>query len=255
MYRLWRSFSFRHCDASVYLSYDVMINAPFRKNSSYDFLWVPANEALVGTRLPYFPVGGPVPPLYTGKDASMASSRWGGMDKGDSMHYPVQCLDGVVHTEAGLDLRAYLLTLPERAPFIDSAGQVVRCPVGQAVVSPSFGLSPYFSALVHTVAPFAADRDWQEKLLSCYKSALSLSVIACDARDGAPQTTMIASVLLGAGTRAISIDGSAAAAARACAEYDPSSATTKVRRPVVHFVLREEDHCEVLADHFAKQYQ
>ena len=41
----------------IYTSYD-FLTAPLRV---YDFLLNPANEALVGTRLAYFPRGGPIP--------------------------------------------------------------------------------------------------------------------------------------------------------------------------------------------------
>ena len=59
---------------ALYLSYDIT-NSPTLK--FYNFIINPANEALIGTKQPYFPVGGPVPPFP--KDGKvLSSSKWGG---------------------------------------------------------------------------------------------------------------------------------------------------------------------------------
>lgn len=258
---LLQRFSFRGVDVSVYISYDILSNAPI---ANYDFLLVPANEALVGTRFPYFPVGGPVPYLLSsvagGRGSSvgtMASSRWGGMDKGENMMYPVQCLDGIVHAEAGSGLLTYLQSLPEQHPFRDNAGQIVRCPVGHAVLSPSFGLSTYFSALIHTVPPFSSDENCEVKLLSCYSNSFRL----ISASDFARKHPVIdqktaATVLLGTGTRGIPIETAARVATRACAEFQPDLSYTDVEKEKgnkinLHFVLRDENECEVLLEQFS----
>ena len=261
---LLQRFSFRSVDACVYISYDILSNPPIAK---YDFLLVSANEALVGTRFPYFPVGGPVPPLLSsaavGRDnrslSTMASSRWGGMDKGENMMYPVQCLDGVVHSEAGSGLLAYLQSLPEQHPFRDSAGQIVRCPVGQAVLSPSFGLSSYFSALIHTVPPFYSDENCEAKLLSCYSNTLLL--ISASGHVNSRRVirpTTAATVLLGSGVRGIPVETAARIASRACAEFQPVVSPSGVhakdekdKRIDFHFILRDEDECEILIEQFS----
>merc|ERR1740133_931712 len=77
----------------------------------------PANTALCGTLLPYFPRGGPVPLLPA--DAALRSSSWGGMDAGDGMMYPVQAVDGVVHAHGGCGLRK-ALTAATPAPTVPS---------------------------------------------------------------------------------------------------------------------------------------
>ena len=52
-----------------------------------DVLVVPANEFLVGTALPYFPIGGPVPrPPPPG----LGTTSWGGMEAGQGMLYSTQ---------------------------------------------------------------------------------------------------------------------------------------------------------------------
>ena len=106
---------------------------------------------VLGTIQPYFPLGGPVPPLPK-KGHTLSSSRWGGMEAGENMLYGVQVLDGVIHDEAGIDLQKYLQSLPEKYPFADKVGQRIRCPIGDAVVSPTFGsLRKYFGQIIHTV--------------------------------------------------------------------------------------------------------
>ena len=61
---------------NLYVSYDILFSAPL---SFYDYLMNPSNEALVGTKLPYFPIGGPVPrqPKHEKKsEKALPSSRW-----------------------------------------------------------------------------------------------------------------------------------------------------------------------------------
>jgi hypothetical protein len=130
----------------IYLSYD-LLTAPLKY---YDSLINPANESLVGTRFPYFPKGGPVPPLPS-HGRVLSSAKWGGMEAGEDMLYPVQVLDGLVHEECGPQLLHFLQSLPEQPPYRDDAGQSIRCPVGTSVVSPSFGTMKNFTGLiVHT---------------------------------------------------------------------------------------------------------
>lgn len=254
--QLIKSFVFpNNClSVKVYLSYDILV-APL---DYYDFLLNPANEALVGARFPYFPRGGPVPHLP--KDGYvLSSSRWGGMDAGEDMLYPVQVLDGLVHEEGGPQLLKYLQTLPVQAPFRDAVGQPVRCPVGGSVTSPSFGsLTSFVGQIIHTVAPFGNDVDWESKLLGCYLSSFRL------AWGPSSNTKSMASVLLGAGCRGISVQNAARVASIACFAYSQEllggNKTTGITKnskcerdasKVLHFILREEESCQILADHIA----
>lgn len=68
-----------------------------------DVLLNPANPKLCGTKLPYFPKGGPIPESYDSNH-----SNWGGMEAGSGMVYPTQAIDGRVHLEGGDTLRQLL---------------------------------------------------------------------------------------------------------------------------------------------------
>ena len=57
---------------NLYVSYDILFSAPL---PWYDYLMNPSNEALVGTRLAYFPIGGPVP-RQPKNEKALSSSRW-----------------------------------------------------------------------------------------------------------------------------------------------------------------------------------
>ena len=285
----------------VYVCYDALYSAPLSK---YDYLVNPANEALVGTRQPYFPVGGPVPPMVK-PDKALSSSRWGGMDAGEGMLYGVQVMDGCVHDECGPELLQYLQALPEQAPFVDQVGQRVRCPVGSAIVSPAFGsLKSYFGRIIHAVPPFRSDTGWVDKLASCYlnsfrlawpasgssvasssaaaaaaAAAAALSRTTTTTAQTAAEPVTVATVLLGAGCRGIAVDDAARVAADAChafcgellASTAASSTIPRISRGnnnddnddderdyalsshrVLHFVLREEDHCQLLLDYIKK---
>ena len=133
----------------------------------------PANRLLVGTALPYFPRGGPLP--ASPPPGLAVSSGWGGMDAGWSMLYPAQAVDGVTHLHAGTKLRAALTGLK-----INARGE--RCGIGCAVLSPSFQLK-HFDAIAHTPTPFwpsssngsSAD-SWRQQLIDCYTSS-ALAII------------------------------------------------------------------------------
>jgi hypothetical protein len=85
--QLFHSFFFRKSlfNIQIYLSYDIINSPPL---NFYNFIINPANEALVGTRQSYFPVGGPVSPLQ--KERFTYSTSWGGMEIGENMLYGVQ---------------------------------------------------------------------------------------------------------------------------------------------------------------------
>ena len=133
-------------------------------------LVVPANEFLVGTSLPYFPIGGPVPaPLPPG----VLNNAWGGMEAGQGMMYSVQVVDGAVTEFGGHELVKALKAIPiikEDDTPRDSRFQPRRCRIGDAVRTSAAGSLKFnFDYLVHTVAPFRNDEQWVRLLASCYK--------------------------------------------------------------------------------------
>lgn len=245
----------------IYISHDIFTGHRF-----YDFLLNPANEALVGAKLPYFPRGGPVPTSTNADKNAFKSSKWGGMDVGDDMLYPVQVVDGMVHEQCGPALLHFLKSLPEEPPFEDDAGQRIRCPVGTSVISPSFGsLKPYFGSILHTVSPFYRDPKWESKLLNCYFSSFQM---AYKSLRGQKEIT-IASVLVGSGARGIPVEEAARVAATACRLFSREMSTStcndhksensgditnvgtvcfsSASSLLLDFLLREEHDCEVLA--------
>jgi O-acetyl-ADP-ribose deacetylase (regulator of RNase III) len=247
--QLFASVRFNRLDIQIHISYDILFSAPLAR---YDFLVNPANQALCGVRQPYFPIGGPVPPMIR-PDKALSSSHWGGMEAGENMMYGVQVLDGAVHDECGPQLMAYLQSLPSKG--VDAVGQIIRCPEGSAVCSPCFGsLVPYFGRIIHTVAPFQSDPDWERKLESCYRNVFRLAWPSPRKVDGQVGTGLTMSTpLLGAGCRGISIENAARVAAKACREnghqlIDETGTTVEHNDdvPSLHFVLREEEHCQAL---------
>lgn len=184
-----------------------------------DTLINPANERLVGTKFPYFPKGGPVPEdKVVGAAATQRDwvppgfvSKWGGMEIGSEMMYPVQTVDGLVGMLGGDALRRECSRLPARG------GSDVRCPPGEAVrTSAAGGLSKLFGCIVHTVPPFyatdAAGRpsaEWRALLRSCWLRAL----------EEAGPGPLIAAPLLGAGARGAPIGEACRVAAGAVASW------------------------------------
>lgn len=76
-------------------------------------------------------------------------------------------VDGAIHLAAGPELLAACRSIPEVRPG-------VRCPVGEARITPGFELPSKW--VIHTVGPVwsASPRD-AEQLASCYASALTLA--------------------------------------------------------------------------------
>ena len=150
---------------------------PLPPSSTLRALINPANQLLVGTSLPYFPRGDPLPvPPPPGLGSS---SGWGGMDAGSNMVYPAQAVDGVTHLHAGPKLRTALA-----ATRFNSLGQ--RCRIGSTVLSPAFQLT-HFDLIAHTPTPFwcpstdhIGHMQWRQQLISCYLSSV-LAVV-----NGAP---------------------------------------------------------------------
>lgn len=76
-------------------------------------------------------------------------------------------VDGAIHRAAGPELRAYCQTLPESAPG-------VRCPTGEARVTPAFGLTAVRS-IIHTVGPVYDSPGRSAPVLrACYQNVLRL---------------------------------------------------------------------------------
>jgi O-acetyl-ADP-ribose deacetylase (regulator of RNase III) len=78
-------------------------------------------------------------------------------------------VDGAIHRAAGPELVAACLAIPEVRPG-------VRCPTGEARITPGFRLPARY--VIHTVGPvWRGGRDNEPELLaSCYRGALALAV-------------------------------------------------------------------------------
>ena len=184
----------------------------------------------------------PAPP--PGLQAS--SSGWGGLDAGDQMLYPAQVVDGLVHTYAGASLRTALAALPVR-----SDGK--RCELGEAVISPSFGLHEQFDVIAHTPTPFwpANDGDdgideWREQLHSCYVAAITALVkpnVLAEAEPHGDTALAVASPLLGVGAAGAPVGLGAEVAVDARA----SLSARGLARPIdVWLVLNEHSAVEAV---------
>ena len=157
----------------------------------------PCNPGLTGVRnFPYFPRGGPVPdekPSSMHKDWQPLGfvSQWGGMEVGEGMMFPVAVVDGLVHQHGGWKLRAECDAKRALSWHADP------CPVGNAVMTTNAceELLNHYDAIIHTAPPFFKyDEEPEEKLASCYQSALELF-------ENSNPHERIASPLLGAGCR------------------------------------------------------
>ncbi len=77
-------------------------------------------------------------------------------------------VDGAIHRAAGPELYEACLTVPEVRPG-------VRCPTGEARITPGFRLPAKF--VIHTVGPVYRDGQHgePEKLAACYRNSLALA--------------------------------------------------------------------------------
>ncbi|PTR35007.1 O-acetyl-ADP-ribose deacetylase (regulator of RNase III) [Luteibacter sp. OK325] len=77
-------------------------------------------------------------------------------------------VDGAIHRRAGTALLAACRALPEVAPG-------VRCPTGDARITPGFALPARF--VIHTVGPVwhGGSREEPERLAACYRNVLKLA--------------------------------------------------------------------------------
>lgn len=81
-------------------------------------------------------------------------------------------VDGAIHRAAGPALLAACREIPEVRPG-------VRCPTGEARITPGFALPARF--VIHTVGPVwgGGDQGEPELLAACYRNALALCVEHC----------------------------------------------------------------------------
>ena len=77
-------------------------------------------------------------------------------------------VDGAIHRAAGKELFDACLKVPEARPG-------VRCPTGEARITPGFKLPAKF--VIHTVGPVYRDGQHGEpkKLANCYRNSLALA--------------------------------------------------------------------------------
>lgn len=78
-------------------------------------------------------------------------------------------VDGAIHDAAGPELFKACLAVPEVRPY-------VRCPTGEARITPGFNLPAKF--IIHTVGPVYEDGQHGEPelLAACYRNSLELAV-------------------------------------------------------------------------------
>lgn len=77
-------------------------------------------------------------------------------------------VDGAIHRTAGRQLLDACRAIPETRPG-------VRCPTGEARITPGFDLPARF--VIHTVGPVWRGGDWREPdlLTACHRNALTLA--------------------------------------------------------------------------------
>ena len=77
-------------------------------------------------------------------------------------------VDGAIHRAAGRELYEACLKVPEVRPG-------VRCPTGEARITPGFKLPAKF--VIHTVGPVYRDGEHgePEKLANCYRNSLAIA--------------------------------------------------------------------------------
>lgn len=132
-------------------------------------------------------------------------------------------VDGAIHAAAGPRLLEACRAIPQV-----SVG--VRCPVGQARITPGFDLAAKY--VIHTVGPrwYGGQKGEPELLASCYHSSLAL------AEANGIQT--IAFPAISTGVFGYPLHAAARVAIRACAEH-VSRATTPMSITLIAF--REPD--------------
>jgi O-acetyl-ADP-ribose deacetylase (regulator of RNase III) len=143
-------------------------------------------------------------------------------------------VDGAIHAAAGPELLVACRAVPEVRPG-------VRCPTGEARITPAFALPARF--VVHTVGPVWNGGGYGEAelLASCYRSSLALA-----AENGAGS---IAFPAVSTGVFGYPPEEAAAIAVRECAEFLETGAACE---RVVLVAFREAD-AEVLRAALARR--
>lgn len=210
----------------VHLTEDIVSQPP---RGRCDVLVNAANEELVGTKLPYFPMAVEPPP-------ELRSSKWCAMEIGNNMFYPMQVVDGRVHALGGQALRQACAKLPEQSPGI-------RCAVGNSVVTEAYGdLCTHFAFIVHTVPPMYQAKDWAQSLSSCWQTAIAQAFTRREGR------LVVAAPLLGAGARGAPVEE----AAQVAVEALTATPKTHTGEAVVCLAVREEHIAEILEDELSR---
>ena len=168
----------------------------------------PANEELIGTVLPYFPMAGPPP-------EELFTTNWGGASAGSGMFYSMQSVDGIVTLHGGDPLRKACKELPvhKNVELIGGGGNKsgtfgsVRCPVGSAVITKAFGraVTKHYQYIVHAVPPLwtgiggskLSEGEATFLLRSCYYEAFKTGFVAGAA--------IVTSPLIGVGARSVPV--------------------------------------------------
>lgn len=178
-------------------------------------LLVPSNERLCGTQFSHFPRGGPTPtrPVIGDDPSKQRRQRQPKESQAQCYHassdeilYPCESVEGVVTELIGPELQN---EIQRQLPNLSDAEEYpVRCPTGSAKRMNCVGsLKQNFHYLVFAVAPFYSHRQWETVLESAYREAFDLS---CG---------VLATSLLGAGTRGIPIEEAARVAASTSVEW------------------------------------
>lgn len=126
-------------------------------------------------------------------------------------------VDGAIHRAAGPELLAACRAIPEVRPG-------VRCPTGEACITPGFDLPAQY--VIHTVGPVwhGGDRGEADKLASCYRNSLALA----EEHDVAT----IAFPAISCGVYGYPIDEAAGIATREVSDYLASSGVVEQVRLV-----------------------
>ena len=122
-------------------------------------------------------------------------------------------VDGAIHRAAGKELFDACLKVPEVRPG-------VRCPTGEARITPGFKLPAKF--VIHTVGPVYRDGQHgePEKLANCYRNSLALA-----AENGCKS---VAFPCISTGVYGYPIDDAAAIAVREAQEFLKARADIEV---------------------------
>ena len=253
--RLWHRHSVGSTSNAVEIWTTTCIVMNFGQTTDADcsVLINPANPQLTGVaKFPYFPKGGPVPttaPAQFEHHIMGHVSKWGGMEVGHGMLFPVSVVDGLVHTYGGWHLQMALQWHRLKASTSSSCTAVRRrrdaCPIGTAVrtTAGKEKLRQTYEAVIHTAPPFyhypeetSQDDNAEDLLHACYKSALD---------QVEPHETRVATPLLGAGCRGFPLESAMDAAVQATREW---CLENENRNVTVAFGLLEETWAKQMMD-------